>query len=199
MSEYSTLKRSIDKVISQAESDLIDRINSSYNDALDRLRASRSSLENEYNKIIEDANKQAENIKRQIVGSSSISARNRQLLVIENAINDVFNEAIKRISKIKESNEYNLLLNELVEDAIRVINTDMIIECNEEDITTISNILPKISYPFSITVSEKPIDILGGLRARSIDGSVVYENTLERRIERLKPLIKKDIVGLFIK
>lgn len=199
MSNYITLKRTIEQVISQSENDFIERINSSYNDALNRLRASRGLLENEYNKIIEDAKKQAESLKRQIVGSSSINARNKQLIVIENAINNVFNEVMKRIDKIRDSNEYNLLLSELLEDAIKVINTDMIIECNKEDITTITNILPTLSYPFNITVSEKPIDILGGLRARSIDGSIVYENTLERKIERLKPLIKKDIVGLFVK
>ncbi|MEM4275736.1 MAG: hypothetical protein QXT65_07640, partial [Candidatus Nitrosocaldaceae archaeon] len=65
MSNYITLKRTIEQVISQSESDFIERINSSYNDALNRLRASRGLLENEYNKIIEDAKKQAESIKRQ--------------------------------------------------------------------------------------------------------------------------------------
>ncbi len=199
MSDYSALRRTIDTVVSQVESELVDKIDSSYNDALNKLRSSRSMLENEYNKIINDANKQAANLKRQIIGSSSINARNKQLLIIEDAVNKVFEEVKKRINIIRDSNEYALLLNDLLEDAIKVINSDLIIECNKEDMPLISNLIPKLSYPFDIMVSDEPINILGGLRVRSRDGSIVYENTLERRIERLKPLIKKDIVGLFVK
>ncbi len=199
MSDYSALRRTIDTVVSQVESELVDKIDSSYNDALNKLRSSRSMLENEYNKIINDANKQAANLKRQIIGSSSINARNKQLLIIEDAVNKVFEEVKKRIDIIRDSNEYALLLNDLLEDAIKVINSDLIIECNKEDMPLISNLIPKLSYPFDIMVSDEPINILGGLRVRSRDGSIVYENTLERRIERLKPLIKKDIVGLFVK
>lgn len=198
MSDYSSLRRTVEKVVSQAEDDFVSRINSSYGDALNKLRSSRNSLENEYNKIIEDANKQAGNLKRQIVGSSSIDARNKQLLIVEDTVNKVFEEVRKKIDSIRDSKEYSSMLNNMLEDAVRVINDDIIVECNKNDMKIIKDLASKISQ-VKITVSKEPIDILGGLKARSKDSSIVYENTLERRIERLKPLIKKDIVGLFTK
>ncbi|RMF32454.1 MAG: hypothetical protein D6752_00110 [Candidatus Nitrosothermus koennekii] len=198
MSNYSSLRRTVEKVVSQAEEDFVERINSSYNDALNNLRSSRNSLESEYNKIIEDANKQAENLKRQIIGSSSIEARNKQLLIVEDAVNKVFEEVKKKINTIRNKKEYKDMLNTLLEDAVKVINDDIIVECNKDDMSIIKDLASNISN-VKITVSNTPIDILGGLKARSKDGSIVYENTLERRIERLKPLIKKDIVGLFTK
>lgn len=197
MSDYSALRRTVEKVISQEEDDFINRINSSYNEDLNKLKASRDSLENEYNKIIEDANKQAENLKRQIIGSSSIGARNKQLLIVEDAVNKVFEEVKKKIGSIRNSEQYSSMLNSMLEDAVKVINDDIIVECNKEDAKIIKDLASKMQA--KITIGKKPIDILGGLKARSKDGSIVYENTLERRIERLKPLIKKDIVGLFIK
>ncbi len=197
MSNYSSLRRTVEKVVSQAEDDFVSRINSSYEDALNRLRSSRNSLENEYNKIIEDANKQAENLKRQIIGSSSIDARNKQLLIVEDAVNKVFEEVKKRIDSIRDSKEYASMLKDMLEDAIKVINDDIIVECNKDDMKIIKDLAKATKV--KVTINEEPIDILGGLRARSKDASIVYENTLERRIERLKPLIKKDIVGLFTK
>lgn len=201
MSNYPALRRTVEKVVSQAEEDFVARIDSAYNEAINKLRSSRSSLENEYNKIVEDARKQADNLKRQIVGSSSINARNKQLLLVEDAINKVFDEVKAKIDEVRDSKEYRSMLDKLLEDAINVINSDLIIECNDKDMKIISDLTSKIKsrYKFSIEVSKEPINILGGLRARSKDGSMVYENTLERRIERLKPLIKKDIVGLFVK
>ncbi len=198
MSNYSSLRRTVEKVVSQAEDDFVSRINSSYEDALNRLRSSRTSLENEYNKIIEDANKQAENLKRQIIGSSSIEARNKQLLIVEDAVNKVFEEVRKKIDSIRDSKEYSSMLRDMLEDAVRVINDDIIIECNKYDMKIIKDLAAKVSS-VNVTINKESIDILGGLKARSKDGSIVYENTLERRIERLKPLIKKDIVGLFTK
>ncbi len=194
-----SLRRTVEKVISQTEQDLINSINASYNEALNKLRSSKPLLENEYNKIIEDANKQADNLKRQIIGSASINTRNKQLLIIENAIQNVFEEAKKRIDNIRNDEEYTLMLNTLLNDAISVINGDMIIECNNDDMPIVKNLVDKLATRFDIIVNDKPINILGGIRAISKDGSIIYENTLERRIERLKPLIKKDIVGLFVK
>jgi V/A-type H+-transporting ATPase subunit E len=52
----------------------------------------------------------------------------------------------------------------------------------------------KKSRQVKVSLSEKPINALGGLRARSADGSLTYDSTLELRTERLKPLIRKEIV-----
>jgi V/A-type H+/Na+-transporting ATPase subunit E len=47
-----------------------------------------------------------------------------------------------------------------------------------------------------ITLSKKPIDIIGGIRAVSGDGTMTLDNSLDSQIERLKPLIRKELVQL---
>jgi V/A-type H+-transporting ATPase subunit E len=81
MSTSSALERTVDKVLSQKEADLITQIDSAYQEALTNIESSRSKLEAEYLRIVEGAKKQAENLKRQIVGSSRLAARNKQLLL----------------------------------------------------------------------------------------------------------------------
>jgi V/A-type H+-transporting ATPase subunit E len=45
-------------------------------------------------------------------------------------------------------------------------------------------------------VSDQYIDVLGGIRIKSSDGTMTYDNTLDSRIERLKPLIRKNIAQM---
>jgi V/A-type H+-transporting ATPase subunit E len=47
-----------------------------------------------------------------------------------------------------------------------------------------------------ITVSDQVVNILGGIRAASVDGTMSLDNTLDSNIESLKPLIRKEIVQL---
>ena len=46
-------------------------------------------------------------------------------------------------------------------------------------------------------VSDQHTDVLGGIRIKSSDGKfMTYDNTLDSRIERLKPLIRKNIAQM---
>jgi V/A-type H+/Na+-transporting ATPase subunit E len=56
--------------------------------------------------------------------------------------------------------------------------------------------LSKDNIKAKVVLSEKSIDVIGGIRMRSSDGSMTYDNTLDSRIERLKPLIRKNIVQM---
>jgi V/A-type H+-transporting ATPase subunit E len=47
-----------------------------------------------------------------------------------------------------------------------------------------------------ITVSDEVVDIIGGIKAASVDGTMSLDNTLDSNIESLKPLIRKEIVQL---
>ena len=95
----NSLERTIDKVLSQKESALITEIDSALKNSLKNLESSKSNLQAEYDNIIEASNKQAENLKRQIIGSSTLSARNKELVIIESAIDEIFNKAKEKLAK----------------------------------------------------------------------------------------------------
>ena len=46
-------------------------------------------------------------------------------------------------------------------------------------------------------LSSDSIDCLGGIKVKSKDGAMTFDNTIDARIERLKPLIRKDIASKF--
>jgi V/A-type H+-transporting ATPase subunit E len=198
MDTNSALDRTITKVLSQAEGDMISQIDSAYEQAVSNLQSSKGSVEAEYNKIIDGANKQAENLKRQIIGSSRLSARNKQLVLIEDAVSDAFEKAAAKIESVRNSDKYASMMKKLLEDGLHTVGGEAVIECNSKDKTIVKKLVSETDRG-KIKVSEETIDCLGGLRIKSKDGSMVYDNTLDSRIERLKPLIKKDIASIFIK
>ena len=201
MSTSSALERTVDKVLSQKEANLITQIDSAYQEALTNLESSRTKLEAEYLRIVEGAKKQAENLKRQIVGSSRLAARNKQLLLIDTAVNNAFEKAKLELASSNREESYRVLITRMLEDSVSAIDSDeVIIECNKNDFDLVKKAITDLSNDnntkFKVKLSDRPINAIGGIRVRSADGSVTYDNTLDSRIERFKPLIRKNIVQM---
>ena len=194
----NSLEGTIDKVLSQKESALISEIDSALQNSLKNLESSKGSLQLEYANIIESSKKQAENLKRQIIGSSTLNARNKELVIIESAIDEIFNKAKEKLAKSNNEKDYEKLLTRMVQDSVAKLGSEIIIQCNSADLKLVKKISSQESSDkkMKITVSDEAIDIIGGIKAASLDGTMTLDNTLNSNIETLKPLIRKDIVQL---
>ena len=199
MSSNSALERTINKVLSQKEADLISQIDSAYQESLKNLEASRSKLEGERTKIIESAKKQAENLKRQIVGSSRLSARNKELLMIESNVNEAFERSRSWLANSGKDEAYRTLMAQIIEESLPSVGSDeVIIECTRNDAELVKKIVADISKrsKIKVRVSDQPISAIGGIKVKSADGTMTFDNTLDSRVERLKPLIRKNIARM---
>jgi V/A-type H+-transporting ATPase subunit E len=198
MSSTSALERTINKVLSQKQADLIRQLDFAYEESVANLESSKTNLEAEYTSIVVGAQKQAENLRRQIVGSSRLAARNKQLVLIETAVNDAFEKAKAKLASSNKQESYKVLIITMLENSISAIGSDeVIVECNKNDLDIVKNAITDLSKnKVRVKVSDKPINVIGGIRVRSADGSMTYDNTLDSRIERLKPLIRKNIVQM---
>ncbi|MGE5684802.1 MAG: V-type ATP synthase subunit E [Nitrososphaerota archaeon] len=194
----NSLERTIDKVLSQKESALISEIDSALQNSLKNLESSKSSLEVEYDNIIESSKKQAENLKRQIIGSSTLNARNKELVIIESAIDEIFTKAKEKLAKSNNEKNYEKLLTRLIQDSSTKLGSEIIIQCNKTDLNLVKKLVSQESSnrKSKITVSDEVVDIIGGIKAASVDGTMSLDNTLDSNIESLKPLIRKEIVQL---
>src|SRR5687767_3953096 len=134
MSSNSALERMIGNVLDQKEAELISKIDSAYQESLNNLEASRGKLEAERVRIIESAKKQAENLKRQIEGSARLAARNQELLTIETAVNNAFEEARKKLAASGGKDSYRALMSGIIEDSVSSVGSgEVVIECNKND------------------------------------------------------------------
>ncbi len=202
MSSSSALEQMIDKDLVQKEAELISQIDSAYQESLDNLESSRSKLEAERTRIVEAARKQSENLKRQIIGSARLASRNQELLTIENAVNKAFEEAKKKLQASSGTDSYKNLLKQMVEESISAVggSNAVIIESNKNDAEIVRKAVSELRDTGKVQqqaeVSDQHIDVLGGIRIKSSGGTMTYDNTLDSRIERLKPLIRKNIAQM---
>jgi V/A-type H+/Na+-transporting ATPase subunit E len=194
----NSLERTIDKVLSQKESELVSEIDSALQNSLKNLESSKSTLQVEYDSIIESSKKQAENLKRQIIGSSTLNARNKELIIIESAIDEIFTKAKEKLTQSNNEKNYEKLLTRMIQDSVSKLGSDIVIQCNKTDQKLVRKISSQESTGknMKISVSDNFLDMIGGIKATSVDGTMTLDSTLDSNIESLKPLIRKDIVQL---
>ena len=195
MASDSALERTIDKILSQTESNILSSLNETLTESQQKLENSSKTLEQEYDQIINDGKKEADKIEKQIIGSADLEARNKQLTTIEESINKVFEKSLNEIGNADRSGDYSNLIKSLLDESTKILGTtEIVVFTNNKDKEIIQSMLSQ--YPGS-ELSSETIECLGGVKVKSKDGSMTFDNTVDARIERLKPLIRKDIASQF--
>ncbi|MDB9722080.1 V-type ATP synthase subunit E [Nitrosopumilus sp.] len=191
----STITATIDKILNQTEKSILSDISSELSNSRQKLDDSVSKLEAEYDKIIADGKKEADKIEKQIVGGSDIEARNKQLLALESSVNRVFATALEQITNSDRNSDYANLINSLLEESTQILGTTEVkVFTNSKDRDTVQSALSR--FPGSELSSEN-IDCIGGVKLESKVGSMKFDNTIDAKIDRLKPLIRKEIASKF--
>jgi len=163
--------------------------------ALARLDASRREALEATAKIVESGNRQADSLKRQTVGSAELESRNLQLREIEASVNEVFETAIARLAKADSDREK--AVTRLITEGQDAIGTRARVFCNSRDRRLVSSVIEKLNRGSSrLTLDKRSIDSVGGVVLSSADGTVRFDNTFEARLERLRPLLRKEVADL---
>lgn len=191
----SALERTVEKILQNTEQQIVSSLKEALKSSQSMLANSQVSLEQEYDKILAEGKKEAEKLEKQIVGNADLDSRNKQLLLVEESIEKVFEKAIKKLQDTDRNNEYSKLISTLLQESIDAIGTsDIIVQTNSKDKSVVQSSLSK--FP-GATLSSDLIDCLGGIKVQSKDGTMKFDNTIDARLDRLKPLIRKDIASKF--
>ena len=195
MTSDSRLEKTVDKILNQTENELVTSLKNSFEESNETLSKSLTSLEQEYDRIIDEGKKESEKIEKKIIGSSDIESRNKQLLLVEESVEKVFDKAIEKISSANRNENYSKLINNLLDESTSALGTtDVIVYTNSKDKVIVEPLLSKFS---GSELSSETIDCLGGVQIKSKDGSMIFNNTIDARLERMKPLIRKEIAAKF--
>ena len=195
MASNSALESTIDKILKNTEKDILTNIKSGLGESQQKLDDAIPKLENEYDKIILNGKKEADKIEKQITGASDIEVRNKQLLTLEEAVERVFSSALEQIAKVDRSGDYSNLVKTLIDEAIQILGTsEVTIFTNTKDKDVVQSTVSQFS---GAELSSETIECLGGVKVKSKDGTMTFDNTIDARIERLKPLIRKEIAAKF--
>ncbi len=194
MNYDAALEKTIDKILKKSENELLQSLKQSFDDSKKILSDSLPSLEQEYDRIISEGKNDADKIQRQIIGSSGLAERNKQILLVEESVEKVIDKTIEKLRKSVQK-DYTNLMTQLINEAITSLGTkNIVISTNARDSDLVKSILKKFK---GATLSSDTIECIGGIFVKSKDGSMNFDNTIDARLERLKPVIRKDIATKF--
>jgi V/A-type H+-transporting ATPase subunit E len=189
------LEHTIDKILNKNEKDVLSNIQLALSESQKIIDNAMPKLEQEYDKIISDGKKEADKIEKQIIGSSDLEVRNKQLIALEMAIDKVFTKALDQIANADRNADYSNLIKTLLDESTKILGTTkVIISTNSKDKDLVQSLLSK--YP-GAELSSQTINCLGGVTVKSKDGAMKFDNTIDARFQRLKPLIRKQISSKF--
>ncbi len=195
MASNSSLEQAIDKILKKTEKEILSDLENSGSASKETLDNSLPKLEQEYDQIISNGKKEADKIEKQIIGSSDLEARNKQLTTVEESIDKVFTKALEEIANTDRSGDYSNLIKSLLDESTKILGTtEVVVFTNSKDKDVVQS---KLSDYSGAELSSETIDCLGGVKVKSKDGAMTFDNTLDAKIERLKPLIRKDIATQF--
>ncbi len=191
----SALERTVEKILQNTQDHTISSLTEALKASQATLSNSQASMEQEYDKILAEGKKESEKLEKQIIGNADLESRNKQLLLVEESIEQVFQKAIKKIQDADRNNDYSKLISTLLQESIDTIGTsEIVIQTNSKDKPVVESLLSKFK---GATLSTELIDCLGGIKVKSKDGTMTFDNTIDARLDRLKPLIRKDIASKF--
>ena len=194
MSYVGALEKTIDKILKKSEEGLLESLKQSLDNSKKVLSDSLHPFEQEYDRIIAEGKKDADKIQSQIVGSSGLAERNKQILLVEESVEKVIDKAIEKLRESLQK-DYTNLMTQLIDEAITSLGTtDIVISTNARDSDLVKSILKKFK---GATLSSDTIECIGGIFVKSKDGSMNFDNTIDARLERLKPVIRKDVATKF--
>jgi V/A-type H+-transporting ATPase subunit E len=195
LASNSALESTIDKILKNTEKNILTNIKSGLDESQQKLDDAIPRLEGEYDKIISDGKKEADKIEKRITGGSDIEARNKQLMALEEAVDRVFSSALEQIANTDRSGDYANLIKSLLDESTRILGTsEVIVSTNSKDRDVVQSALSGYS---GSELSPDTIECIGGVIIKSKDGAMAFDNTLDAKIKRLKPLIRKEIAAKF--
>ncbi|RLI08672.1 hypothetical protein DRO24_00825 [Candidatus Bathyarchaeota archaeon] len=171
----------------------------------------RRAAEEEAKRIKGEAEKAAKLIidrrlraaRERILGEAEMEGRRKLMEAREEMVSRVFEEATKRIENLindeERRDEYLEILSKLIAEAVeRIGGSEFIISANERDLELLKRNLGKIrrslpSRELKLTLSEEPIECLGGVIVESGDRLKVYNNTLDGRLLRVRRLLSAKV------
>lgn len=190
------LRKVADEVFAECQ----EFIESSLTQSKGNVNKIKEETINEISKIVENSRRLADATKARILSSAHISSRSKILNALDKGLDTVIKHAMEKIrSNVIKGKSYENSIESLLEEGINALGKDeVIVESNKETIRLLKSIAQRISRRLNVkvSVSPNPIECTAGLVVKSKDGSVIYDNTVEARLERMRADVRRKVVEL---
>ncbi len=179
------VRKEAETLILQAESE-----------AKETLRAAKEEADKTYKATMNGDVAKVETEKRRMQSLTEVELRNNLLRTKETLIDAAFAKANVRLAEFAKTAAYHDYLVKLIQEATRKIHSKkLVIRVNAPDKTWLrqSNFfdLSKKMH-VELKLAEETESCVGGCKIETTDGKIIYDNTIENRLSKLKPALRAE-------
>jgi V/A-type H+-transporting ATPase subunit E len=185
----------LEKVSGEFETEVLADLEAGRSETLARIEVVRKETAEAVGKILETSQKQAESVKRQIIGAAELDVRNAQLRSLEKAVNEAFDRAAKQISTVSGASQEKALAS-LIQEGFDTIGPRARVSCASKDRKAVSSTIRRFGGKAKLSLDDREIDTMGGVILTKSDGTVRFDNTFEARLERMRPTLRKEVAAI---
>ena len=170
------------------------------NEAKKILMAAKEQADQNYQATISKAKAKAEAEKRKIASVTEVDMRNRLLQTKEDLVDAAFTKAVSKLNSYVKTNEYHTYLLKLIEDACEKFGQkNLVVQVNVKDeVWLTQDTLKSLSKKLhcELTLSDKTGDYIGGCIIQTSDNKIIYDVTIDNRLQELKPVLRVEIAKM---
>lgn len=191
------MKSLVDAVMSEVERDRERTLSHANSEAQNSREQAQNEAAAERNRILQGAEKKAGNLLAEARAKAQLEAQSIKLEKRELLINNVFDQAADRLATLQQIEDYASVVHLLIEDAVvRMEKVDTLVV----DADTVTRefldqeTLTKLGHNWNCRLILGDVLAGGtGVIVRSLDGRLVYDNTFQARLVRLKPSLRSPV------
>lgn len=167
------------------------------NQAKETLRIAKEQADLSYRDITSQATIKAEAEKRKIASVTEVEMRNHLLQTKEDLVDEAFEKALVKLKQFVKTEDYQSYLLKLIENVAQKIGQkDLIVQVNKSDkILLPDEIMKRLSKKLHVelNLSEQTGNFIGGCIIQTADGKIIYDSTIDNRLQELKPTLRVDV------
>ena len=184
-------------VVGDVQKDAEAIILAAENEAKTTLKAAKEQADQNYRAIITQAKTKAEAEKRKIASVTDVEMRNRLLQTKEDLVDVAFEKALVELKNFTETADYHDYLLKVIQSAAqRMGQKDLVVQVNPKDKAWLTlDVLKRLSKKLhcELRLSDKTEDYIGGCIIQTEDGKIIYDATLDNRLQELKPVLRVEL------
>lgn len=188
------------EIINEVQKEAEALILEAENKAKETLRIAKEQADRDYRDILSQSAVKAEAEKRKIASLTDVEMRNQLLQAKEDLVDAAFEKALLKLKEYVNTEAYQAYLPRLVERvAEKIGQNNLVVQVNKSDqgllTTEVMKCLSK-KLQVDLKLSEQAGNFIGGCIIQTADGKIIYDSTIDSRLQELKPTLRVEVAKL---
>src|ERR1700730_9023093 len=142
----SGIEYTVKKVSDEALAEMLQTISESKAAAQEIVARKMNEAQVEVVRIAEQQKRQAEALKRQMIGSAEMTARNKTLEIVEQNLNAAFSQALQKLELLTGDSKYEGILKSMILEGIdEVGGNEFVAAANTRDQQLVQKVVSEVS------------------------------------------------------